>query len=130
MIRNHQFSGKAISVKSIPAYLFQVFRKCQISRKIAVLECIIRNCFQVFTQFQSSVKTCAVIKCVFPGLSYTVRNHQIPAEAFTTIKCIFPDLCQIVSKSQAAFTIHKGTAVLEAVFSYFFQTLRKKHRFQ
>ena len=130
MIRDYQFTGKAIFIKSILANLFQIFRKCQNSRKAAAPECIIRNCFQGCTQFQSSIKTCTIIKYVFPNLSYTVRDYQISAETLTSIKCVFSNLCQIVSKSQAAFTIHKGTAVLEAVFSYFFQTLRKKHRFQ
>ena len=130
MIRDYQFTGKAIFIKSILANLFQIFRKCQNSRKAAAPECIIRNCFQGCTQFQSSIKTCTIIKCVFPNLSYTVRNYQISTKAFTPIKCVFPNLCQIVPETQSSFTALKSTTVLETVFPDFFQILRQGCTFQ
>ena len=130
MIWDHKFSGKTIPIKSISSYFFQIFRQNQISCKTATLECIIRNCFQICTQFQNSSKTCAVIKCVFPNLSYTVRNHQRSAKTLATIECIFPDLCQIVPETQSSFTALKSTTVLKTVFSNFFQTGWKRHTFQ
>ena len=130
MIWDHKFSSKTISVKSIPSYFFQIFRQNQSSCKITALECIIRNYFQICTQFQGSIKTCTIIKCVFPNLSYTVRNYQISTKAFTPIKCVFPNLCQIVPETQSSFTALKSTAVLETVFPDFFQILRQGCTFQ